>query len=135
MNRVELEGFIGNDDGQEIRETLNGTPVVNFRMATNEYYYDQSGQRKQHTEWHKVSIFGRRVEALAPKLRKGVLVSLRGSLRTTTWKTEAGESRSSTEVRVGKQFEDFRILRPAKEVQQDIQKVEDLPADDVEFQA
>ena len=56
VNKVILIGHLGKDP--EVRNFPNGGQVASFSVATSETWKDkQSGERKEKTEWHNVSIF------------------------------------------------------------------------------
>src|SRR3546814_4939868 len=55
VNKVTLVGNLGADP--EARSLNNGGEVVNLRVATSETWKDQSGQRQERPEWHRVVIF------------------------------------------------------------------------------
>ena len=56
VNKVILVGNLGKDP--ESRTFANGGKVVSFSVATSENWKDRaSGERKEKTEWHNVSIF------------------------------------------------------------------------------
>jgi len=56
VNKVILIGNLGRDP--ETRNCANGGKVCNLRIATSETWKDRnSGERKERTEWHQVSIF------------------------------------------------------------------------------
>jgi len=62
LNRVMLLGNLGADP--ELRVTPGGQAVLKLRIATNETYLDRNNVRQERTEWHRVTIWGRRAEAL-----------------------------------------------------------------------
>ena len=65
VNKVILVGNLGKDP--ESRTFANGGKVVSFSLATSESWKDRSsGERKEKTEWHNISIFS---EGLAPGRR------------------------------------------------------------------
>ena len=85
MNKQMIIGNIGNDPELEYLPT-NGTPVVNLRIATTEYYKDrQSGESKEHTEWHNVEFFGRAAETIAEYGHKGRKIFVAGPTRRKTY--------------------------------------------------
>ena len=49
MNVVALIGRLGADP--EVRYTASGVQVASFRIAVNEYWTDQNGERKERTHW------------------------------------------------------------------------------------
>jgi len=52
INKVILIGRLGKDP--EMRFTPNGKAVTNFTLATNENWLDQSGEKQERTEWHRI---------------------------------------------------------------------------------
>ena len=85
MNKQMIIGNIGNDPELEYLPT-NGTPVVNLRIATTEYYKDrQSGESKEHTEWHNVEFFGRAAETISEYGHKGRKIFVAGPTRRKTY--------------------------------------------------
>jgi single-strand DNA-binding protein len=102
VNKVILVGNLGRDP--EIRNTQDGSKIVNLALATSETWNDrQSGERKEKTEWHRVVIFNDRVADVAEKyLKKGAKIYVEGSLQTRKWTDQAGQERYSTEVVIGR---------------------------------
>lgn len=98
VNKVILIGHLGADP--ESRNFPNGGKVVSFRMATSETWRDkQSGERKERTEWHSVSIFNENVAKVAEQyLKKGSKVYVEGQLETRKWQDQSGADRYTTEV-------------------------------------
>jgi single-strand DNA-binding protein len=96
VNRVILVGNLGRD--AELRRTTTGTPVANFSLATTEVFKDRDGQRREETEWHRVSLMGKQAESVADYLLKGKQVYVEGRLRTRTWEDKEGNKRTTTEV-------------------------------------
>jgi single-strand DNA-binding protein len=95
LNRVMLLGNLGADP--ELRVTPGGQAVLKLRLATNESYVDRNNVRQERTEWHRVTVWGRRAEALGKILQKGDLLFVEGRLQTSSYE-KAGEKRYSTEV-------------------------------------
>jgi single-strand DNA-binding protein len=95
LNRVMLLGNLGADP--ELRVTPGGQAVLKLRLATNETYLDRNNVRQERTEWHRVTIWGRRAEALGKILQKGDLLFVEGRLQTSSYEKN-GEKRYSTEV-------------------------------------
>jgi single-strand DNA-binding protein len=98
VNKVILVGNLGKDP--ESRTFSNGGKVVSFSVATSENWKDRtSGERKEKTEWHNVSIFSEGLARVAEQyLRKGSKVYLEGQLETRKWQDQSGNDRYSTEV-------------------------------------
>jgi single-strand DNA-binding protein len=95
LNRVMLLGNLGADP--ELRVTPGGQAVLKLRLATNESYLDRNNVRQERTEWHRVTVWGRRAEALGKILTKGDSLFIEGRLQTSSYEKN-GEKRYSTEV-------------------------------------
>lgn len=98
VNKVILIGNLGADP--EVRSFQNGGKVCSIRIATSESWKDRtSGERKERTEWHSVSIFSEGLVNVAERyLRKGSKVYIEGQLRTRKWQDQQGQDRYTTEV-------------------------------------
>lgn len=98
VNKVILIGNLGADP--EVRSFQNGGKVCSIRIATSESWKDRtSGERKERTEWHNVSIFSEGLVNVAERyLRKGSKVYIEGQLRTRKWQDQQGQDRYTTEV-------------------------------------
>ena len=97
VNRVILIGNLGKDP--ETRYLPSGDAVANFSIATTEKFKDKSGAMQEHTEWHRISFFGRQAEIAGEYLKKGSPVYVEGSIRTNKWKDKEGQDRYTTEIR------------------------------------
>ncbi len=95
LNKVLLLGNLGADP--ELRVTPGGQAVLKLRLATTESYLDRSNTRQERTEWHRVTIWGKRGEALAKFLTKGERIFIEGRIQTSSYEKN-GEKRYSTEV-------------------------------------
>ena len=98
VNKVILIGNLGADP--EIRQTQDGRPIANLRVATSENWRDKAtGERRERTEWHRVVIFNEGLSRIAEQyLRKGSKVYLEGQLQTRKWEDQSGQERYTTEV-------------------------------------
>jgi single-strand DNA-binding protein len=98
INKVILVGNLGKDP--EVRSSQDGSKVVNFSVATSEYWKDKaSGERKERTEWHRVVVFNQNLAEVCEKyLHKGSKVYLEGQLQTRRWQDQSGAERYVTEV-------------------------------------
>ena len=95
LNRVMLLGNLGADP--ELRVTPGGQAILKLRLATNESYLDRNNVRQERTEWHRITVWGRRAEALGKILQKGDSLLIEGRLQTSSYEKN-GEKRYSTEV-------------------------------------
>ena len=114
VNKVILVGNLGKDP--ESRTFQNGGKVVSFSVATSENWKDkQSGERKEKTEWHNVSIFSEGLARVAEQyLKKGSKVYLEGQLETRKWQDQSGNDRYSTDV-VLRNFNSAMVLLDSRE--------------------
>ena len=96
VNKVTLIGNLGADP--ENRKTASGHSVTNFRVATTNAWTNREGQRQEHTEWHRVVVWGKQAEICAEYLSKGRRVYIEGRLQTRSWEDDKGNKRFTTEV-------------------------------------
>jgi single-strand DNA-binding protein len=98
VNKVIIVGNLGADP--EVKSFANGGRICNMRIATSENWTDkQTGERKERTEWHTVSIRSDGLVGVAERfLRKGSKVYIEGKLETRKWQDQQGSDRYSTEV-------------------------------------
>jgi len=96
LNKITLIGNVGSDP--EMRYTPNGKAVTSFRMATNYRYSGPDGERKEETEWFRVSVWGKQAESCNQFLSKGRRVYVEGRLRSRNWEGQDGQMRTSLEV-------------------------------------
>ncbi|HUR40716.1 MAG TPA: single-stranded DNA-binding protein [Verrucomicrobiae bacterium] len=98
VNKVILIGNLGKDP--ETKSLPSGSAVTNIRLATAEGWKDkQTGEQKEHTEWHSVVFFDRLAEIAGQYLKKGSKVYIEGKLTTRKWTDKEGKERYTTEIR------------------------------------
>ena len=97
LNRVMLLGNLGADP--ELRMTNGGQAVLKLRLATSETYLDKNKVRQEKTEWHSITVWGKRGEALAKILSKGSRIFVEGSISTSSYEDKNGEKRYRTEIK------------------------------------
>ncbi len=101
MNKVFLLGNLGADP--ELKE-FDGNAKLRFRLATSVKWRDKSsGEMRERTEWHTLTMWGKRAEALAGILTKGTRVMVEGRLETRSYEAD-GVTRYVTEVKVDDLF-------------------------------
>jgi single-strand DNA-binding protein len=98
LNKVTLIGNLGKDP--EIRTFQNGDRVASFSIATSENWKDkQTGEKKERTEWHRISILNQSLVGVVEKyVKKGTKLYLEGQLETRKWTDKDGQEKYSTEV-------------------------------------
>ena len=98
VNKVILVGNLGQDP--ELRYAANGDAICNISVATTDSWKDKTtGEKKEQTEWHRVSFFGKLAEIAGQYLNKGSAVYIEGSLRTRKWQDKQGQDRYTTEIK------------------------------------
>jgi single-strand DNA-binding protein len=96
LNRVMLLGNLGADP--ELKMTQGGQAVLKLRLATSETYLDKNKVRQERTEWHSITIWGKRAEALSRFLSKGSRLFVEGRIQTSSYDDKDGQKRYRTEV-------------------------------------
>ena len=98
VNKVILVGNLGKDP--EIRSLNSGDKVANLSIATSETWRDRnSGERKEKTEWHRVSIFNDNLVKVAENyLKKGSKVYIEGAIQTRKYNDASGAEKFATEI-------------------------------------
>jgi single-strand DNA-binding protein len=81
LNKVQLIGRLGQDPILK-KTTANGVSVVNIRVATNEEWTDDKGQKHENTTWHTVVCWARLAEVVAQYTNKGRQIYIEGRLQT-----------------------------------------------------
>ena len=96
MNKILVIGNVGNDP--EMRYTPSGAAVTTFSLATNRVYTTSDGERREETEWFRVSAWGRLAEQCNNYVTKGRKVYAEGRLKSDTWTGNDGQPRVSLEI-------------------------------------
>jgi single stranded DNA-binding protein len=114
LNKVQLIGHLGKDP--EIRSFQNGGKAASFSLATSESWKDkETGERKERTEWHRISITNDGLVGVVEKyLKKGAKVYIEGQLETRKWTDKEGAERYSTEVVLRPYAGELLMLDPRK---------------------
>jgi len=98
VNKAIIVGNLGKDP--EVRYTATGEAICNLTVATSEQWKDKAtNEKREATEWHKVSFFGKTAEICGQYLAKGSSVYIEGSIRTRKWVDKEGVERYTTEIR------------------------------------
>lgn len=92
LNSVTIIGRLTKDP--QLSETKGSTSVTNFDVATNEYW----GDNQSHTEFHRVTLWGKQATNACQFLHKGSQVLVQGSLRTDKWTDKDGQTRYTTKI-------------------------------------
>lgn len=117
INRVNISGNLTRDP--ELRATSGGTSVLDFGVAVNERRKNpQSGEWEDRANFVDCCMFGKRAEAVAKFLTKGMKVAIEGKLRFSSWEKD-GQKRSKLSVIVDEiEFLSRKEGQPAKQAAQ-----------------
>ena len=94
INYVILQGNLGADP--ELLQTASGD-VLKLRLATTESYYDKEEKLQQDTQWHRITMFGKRAKGLSRILHKGSHITVQGKNQSSSYEKN-GEKRYGYEV-------------------------------------
>ena len=96
VNRVTLLGNLGADP--DVKKTAGGQSMTLFNLATSNAWTNKEGQRQEHTEWHRIVVWGKLAETCAEYLSKGRKVYIEGRLQTRSWEDDKNQKRYATEI-------------------------------------
>jgi single-strand DNA-binding protein len=98
VNKAIIIGNVGKDP--EIRSMQSGDKVASFSLATSESWKDKaSGERKEKTEWHRVSVFNQGlIKVVEQYVTKGSRIYIEGQLETRKWTDKDGQEKYTTEI-------------------------------------
>lgn len=96
VNKAIILGNLGSDP--ELRHTSSGSAVARLSVATSRAWLDKTtGDKREETEWHRVTAWGKTAELCQQYLAKGRKVYVEGRLHTHHYEVE-GVKRYSTEI-------------------------------------
>ena len=95
-NKVQLIGNAGNDP--EIKTFDAGKKLARFKIATNESYTNDKGEKVTDTQWHNITAWGRTAEIIEKYVTKGKELAIEGKLTHRSYDDKNGEKRYITEV-------------------------------------
>lgn len=100
LNKVTLIGNLGADP--EVRTTTNGSRVATLSVATSRQWKNQSGERQEKTEWHRVILWNNKGSGLADiaerYCKKGDKIYVEGSIEYRSWQDREGQTKYTTEI-------------------------------------
>ena len=130
LNKVMLIGNLGGDP--ELRYLPSGDAVANFSIATTESWRDKAtGEQRENTEWHRLTMFGRLAEIAGQYLKKGSQIYVEGSIQTKKYTDKDGIERYATGVKctsmkmLGSRGEGQQTSSPATSSNQTVNDLED----------
>lgn len=97
LNKAMIIGNLGTEP--ELRTTAAGISVGRLSVATSESWNDKNtGEAREVTTWHRVSLWGKLAEIASQYLHKGDKVFVEGKIRTRKWQDQSGQDRYATEI-------------------------------------
>ena len=96
LNKVILVGRLTQDP--QMRSLPSGQSVASFGLATDRFFTDKTGEKKQQADFHNIVLFGKLAEIASQYSTKGSLVLIEGRLQTRSWKDASGNQRWKTEI-------------------------------------
>lgn len=97
LNSVIIAGNLTKDP--IFRQTTNGTPVVNFSIASNRRYRDSKDEWQEDVCYVGIVAWNKLAESCRDKLKKGNAVLVEGELQSRTFKTEKETARQLWKLR------------------------------------
>lgn len=96
LNKVMIIGNVGRDP--ETTYTQGGVAVTKITIATSETWNDKtSGEKKEKTEWHRITFFGKQAETIGRYVSKGSQLYVEGKIQTSQYEKD-GITRYSTDI-------------------------------------
>lgn len=122
LNSIYITGNLTKDP--DVRYMPNGNPVLNFQIASNEYYKKEDGSGGNNVTFMPVVLFGKQAETLKEDLHKGVRVLIEGKLSQETWTDkDSGAKRSRHKIRAMR----VQVLSGDNVIKKEIKKEELKP--------
>ncbi len=97
LNCVIIAGNLTKDP--VFRQTTNGTPVINFSIASNRKYRDANNQWQEEVCYVGVVAWNKLAESCTNRLKKGSAVLIDGELQSHLFKSDDGHSRNVVEIK------------------------------------
>ena len=96
VNKVILLGTLGKDP--QGYTSKDGKTYAALSLATNRTWKDKDGEKGEKTEWHRVTVWGKRAELCQQFLKKGSGVYIEGYLATAEIEDPEGKKRWNTYI-------------------------------------
>jgi single-strand DNA-binding protein len=98
INKVTLIGNLTRD--VELRHTKEGTAVATFGLATNRNWTQETGEKREETDFHRIVAWGKLAELCEKYLKKGRKVYVEGRLHSHSWTDNEGLQKAVTEINI-----------------------------------
>ena len=124
LNKIFLLGRATKD--VELKVSTNGQSVATVDMATNRYYKDGQGNKKEDVQFHRIVIWGKLAENTATFVKKGDIFLVEGRVATRQWEDKQGNKRSITEI-VAENIQ----FAPRQKVEKTPEQEDDIPIEEL----
>lgn len=94
INLVILVGRVAGDINYDTGKGKNKVNLCRFSLATNEAFEGT----KNKVQYHNLVAFSSKADLCHKYCRKGMLLAIKGKLRTNKWQDEQGNKRSTTQI-------------------------------------
>jgi len=98
VNKAMLIGNLTRDI--ELRHTKEGTAVASFGLATNRNWTQETGEKREETDFHRIVAWGKLAELCEKYLKKGRKVYVEGRLHSHSWTDNTGVQKAVTEINI-----------------------------------
>ncbi|SHF77500.1 single-stranded DNA-binding protein [Pedobacter caeni] len=95
-NTVYLTGLVGTDP--IVVNFSDEKKVARVSLAINEFYKNSAGEAVCQTQWFNLVFWNKRAELAEQLIKKGVGISIEGSLNAQSYTDKKGEQRFTTEI-------------------------------------
>ncbi len=98
LNKAMIIGNVGRNP--EISSFSNGNRVCNLSVATTDSWKDKTtGEKRERTEWHRVTIFAEGLIKLVEQyVKQGAKIYVEGAIQTREYEDKNGIKRYTTEI-------------------------------------
>lgn len=97
VNRVIVMGRVG--AAPKALKTKGGASLARFDLATSRRFRKEGEEAfQEETVWHRIVVWGRQGETCQEYVTKGQRVFVEGELRTRTYESQEGGSRTVVEI-------------------------------------
>lgn len=96
LNKVHLIGRVTKNP--ELKTLQSGMAVVSFGLATNNVYTDKQGQKKEETDFHNITAWGKTANTIAQYVVKGQELYVEGRIRYRSWDKQDGSKGYATDI-------------------------------------
>jgi single-strand DNA-binding protein len=95
FNKVIIMGTLGSDP--QMLKSREGKDFAAISLATNRWWRNKEGHVERKTDWHRITVWGKKATVCQNHLKKGATVCIEGYL--STYETEEeGKKRRNTAI-------------------------------------